>query len=264
MDPNWINDPDARSYCPNGNPFVSFAGRQWWINYHWSRETGPWADSTFNSVFDPYLLEPTTDSNLVLQIQPPNDKYPNSWRTSEAVLMDNLGYGQYLVTAKCDAPGGFSGLDPHVVFGIFTYQFTDTGDESPNIHREIDATEVLRRDTPGDAQFMLQPWDNRPPGLYFILPQNTPVITVVLSWNINASGQKYAYFGLWTGDYDWDGITKYKPFETLQAKGTDFEDLIPSHRWERFHLNLWLMHGVPPAGPQAVSITRFLFKPYSP
>jgi hypothetical protein len=33
-----MQNSDANSYCPNGNPVLEFAGRQWWINYHWSPE----------------------------------------------------------------------------------------------------------------------------------------------------------------------------------------------------------------------------------
>lgn len=272
---NIFNDK-AVTYCPpdaqypNGDPLISFAGHQWWTNFHWSETTGPYVwggddpnQPQFGTYFDPYLATASTDgSTATLQIQPPNAASGTSWRTSELCLMDNLGYGRYLVTASTDAPGGFPGLDPNTVFGVFTYQVTDTGDESPNIHREIDATEVLHRSQPGDAQFMLQPYNPDPvPGVFFTLPTDTPVVTVVLSWEV---APKYAYFGLWTGDYDWDGITKYKPFQTWEAQNTEFNNLIPSHRWERFHLNLWLMHGAQPAGPQAVSITRFLFQPYSP
>jgi hypothetical protein len=63
---NWENttNEDANSVCPNNNPFVTF-GQQydsstkkwspmnWWINYHWSVGSGTWANSWFNSNFDP-------------------------------------------------------------------------------------------------------------------------------------------------------------------------------------------------------------------
>jgi hypothetical protein len=279
MNHDNIYNPKALQFCPNNNPLISFAGHQWWTNFHWSDATGCYVwggdDPTqpqFGTYFDPYLAPASTDgSTATLQIQPPNTASGQSWRTSELCLMDNVGYGQYLITAKADEPADFAAFDPNVVFGIFTYQFTAAdSSEGPNIHRELDVLEVLRRfppgdNTPGDAQFMLQPWNSEPPGKYFIIPPNTPVITVVLSWNIDAaSGKKYAYFGLWLADYDWTGISNNQPFQMLQAAGTDFEDHIPSHQWERFHLNLWLMHGVPPAGSHQVRITRFLFKSYSP
>jgi hypothetical protein len=263
-DPHMQNvyKPEANKYCPNNNPLVSFAGHQWWINYHWDPVNGIYADEPFKTIFDPYLIN-TPDSSLLLQILPPTDQY-KTWRTSEAVLMDNLGYGHYLVTASTSATGGFSGLDSNAVFGVFTYQFTNTQDESPNIYREIDALEVLWRSQPGDAQFMLQPWDRRPPGKYFTIPANTPVITVVLNWHVESSGLKVASFGLWTGDYSFADINNIPPYQTLDATNSDFKDLIPSHRWERFHLNLWLMHGAAPKAPQQVSITRFQFQPYQP
>ncbi len=89
---------------------------------------------------------------------------------------------QSCVMAGTGVGTGFASLDPNVVFGVFTYQFTEApGSEGRNVHREIDALEVLRGDN-SNAQFMLQPWDNRPPGLYFNIPEKTSKITVTLDW----------------------------------------------------------------------------------
>ena len=96
--------------------------------------------------------------------------------------MDNLGYGRYLVRVGTFMETRFAGLDPNVVFGAFTYQYTPApSSHCPNVQGEIDALRSFWGN-PGDAQFMLQPWDNRPPGLYFNIPQGIDAITVTLDW----------------------------------------------------------------------------------
>ena len=52
-----MQNSDANSYCPNGNPVLEFAGREWWINYHWSPESGIYAGGDFDSIFDPKIIE---------------------------------------------------------------------------------------------------------------------------------------------------------------------------------------------------------------
>jgi predicted dehydrogenase len=49
------------------------------------------------TVFDPYLATLYNNEGVRLAIEPPNSKYPKSWRTSDIVLMDNLGYGTPLL-----------------------------------------------------------------------------------------------------------------------------------------------------------------------
>ena len=42
-----MQNTEANKYCPNGNPVLEFAGRQWWINYHWSLKDGIYTDDQF-------------------------------------------------------------------------------------------------------------------------------------------------------------------------------------------------------------------------
>jgi hypothetical protein len=261
---DWIFNPEAIRCCPNNNPLIDFSGYKWWTNFHWSKETGPyvWGGKDpkipeMGTVFDPYLVTKYKGTELKLAIEPPNDKY-KSWRTSEVCLMDNLGYGRYLVSAGTGED--FAGLDPNVVFGMFTYQFTAASlSEGPNAQREIDALEVLRGAN-SNAQFMLQPWDNRPPGLYFNIPPKTSVITVTLDWYLDSSRQKVAKFAIYEGKWTFDTLPR-EALAHLDATNSAFKDLIPSHGWERFHFNLWLMHGRAPQGSQEVVITRFEYLP---
>jgi hypothetical protein len=170
--------------------------------------------------------------------------------------MDNLGYGRYLVSAGTGMTGGFSGLDPNAVLGIFTYQYTPAPlNEGRNTHREIDALEVLRGAN-SNAQFMLQPYDSRPPGLFFNIPPSVTRITVTLDW-----GQKVAKFAVYQGQFRFDTLpTPDKALAHLDATNAVFKDLIPAYGWERLPFNLWLMHGRQPTGRQEVVIDGFEYR----
>ena len=115
----------ANFCCPANDPFVNFAGFKWWINYHWSIQSGLWADGPFKTFFDPTLV--TVDGNgLRLSIGKPKDRANctnlDAWRTAEVCTADPLGFGKYLFTASC-SEASLGLLDPHVTFGAFTYQY---------------------------------------------------------------------------------------------------------------------------------------------
>ncbi|MEP9359473.1 hypothetical protein [Sphingomonas sp. KR3-1] len=263
--PPNTNNPNATPYCPNGDPFITFAGRQWWINYHWTQAQGTYVWEPFKSIFDPTLVEHGPDG-IRLQIQPNQDP-SQAWRTSEVVLMDKLGYGKYLVTARADG-GSFSDLDPHAIFGAFLYQYSEAPPSNgPNIHREIDFLEVLRSGG-GNAQFTLQPYDSvvPPPVHFFQMPPGTEVITIINNWYVDPGFKIIADYSCYAGDWS---LENPPPEEKLIAKwypalDPSFAPLIPDHTdssCERLHLNLWLMHGEAPGGPQSVTVTRFEFQP---
>jgi hypothetical protein len=258
---------EANSYCPNNNPFITFAGRQWWINYHWSKESGTYVygdGGTFKSIFNPKIIEKDGDA-VRLWIRPgePNE----AWQTSEIVLTEKLGLGRYLITARADC-GSFSDLDPNAVFGAFTYQYSEAPpEEGPNIHRELDMLEVLRGGS-SNAQFTLQPWSFIPtPWEPFMIPPNTPVITAVLDWRTYEVVNRGADFTLYRGDYSLKNLPPVDQalrFWAPRKTSEKFEKLIPSFTpssCARFHLNLWLMKGNAPATEQSVTVTRFEFDP---
>jgi hypothetical protein len=262
--PQNTNNPQAVEYCPGDDPFITFAGRQWWINYHWTQNQGTYVWEPFKSVFDPKIIEHGPEG-IRLQILPGDD--PAAWRTSEVVLMDKLGYGKYLVTARADG-GSFSDLDPHAIFGVFLYQYSEAPPSNGrNKHREIDFLEVLRNSV-GQAQFTLQPFGDNPPHPveFFKIPPATPVITIVNHWYVDAGGKRVAEFACYSGDWS---LGNPPPEDKLIAKWYPAQDpncapLIPDHTdtsCERLHLNLWLMHGEAPDGPQSVTVTRFEFEP---
>jgi len=265
--PANTNNPEAVTYCPNDNPFITFAGRQWWINYHWTQNQGTYVWEPFQSIFDPTIIQNGADG-IQLQILPNADP-TKAWRTSELVLMDKLGYGKYLITARADG-GSFSDLDPNAVFGVFLYQYSDAPPSNgPNVHREIDFLEVLRN-AGGNAQFTLQPYDafDPHPVEFFKIPSGTSMITIINDWYVDQGGNRIAAYSLYSGDWSFENpppaanlIAQWAP-----ATNSTFATLIPDHTdtsCERLHLNLWLMHGAAPQGPQSVTVTRFEFQPAS-
>jgi hypothetical protein len=271
-----MQNPEANKYCPNRNPVLNFSGKDWWINYHWSQQTGIYADSNFDSIWNPKIIEQTSDG-VRLWIQPPDSSLGPKWQTSEIVCVDKVAYGRYLVTARAD-DGSFSNFDKNAVFGVFTYQYSEAPPPTPppnpptrfNKHREIDMMEVLRGAN-SNAQFTLQPWDLDPHPWYpFNLPDNTPVITIVTDWYIDPGYNRTITYAGFLGDYSletlpptpWEG----KAYALWYPNKDGFRDLIPAvtaTSCARLHINLWLMQGQAPSDGQAhsVTVTRFQFAP---
>ena len=255
-----MQNPEANKYCPNGNPVLEFAGRQWWINYHWSLKDGIYTDDQFDSIFDPKIIKPTSDG-VQLWIKEPGQY--DRWQTSELVSVEKIAYGRHLMTARADG-GSFSDLDPNAVFGFFTYQYSDAPpSQGRNVHREIDMLEVLRGGS-SNAQFTLQPFDPPPnPWHPFTLPKNTPVITSVTDWGMDKGNRLAAIYAVFLGDYSLDTLPS-PPWDqsayALWSPNQDgFHDLIPqvtATSCARIHINLWLMHGKAPAQEQSVTVTR--------
>ncbi|NYT77913.1 hypothetical protein H0A71_12975 [Alcaligenaceae bacterium] len=263
--PSNTNNPKATLYCPGGNPFITFAGRNWWINYHWTDGQGTYAYEPFKSIFDPKIIQQTA-RGIQLQILPNDGNDKSVWRTSELVLMDKLGYGKYLITAEADA-GSFSDLDANAIFGAFLYQYSEAPPTNgPNTHREIDFLEVLRSGV-GNAQFTLQPYDSNPhPVNFFKIPPGTKAITIVNHWYVDPGFTVVSYFACYAGDWSLANLPPKQNMiaEWMPSNIPGVKPLIPDHTntsCERLHLNLWLMHGAPPARPQSVTITRFEFAP---
>jgi hypothetical protein len=267
-----MQNPEANKYCPNGNPVLKFAGRDWWINYHWNKETGIYQDSNFNSIWNPKIIERTSDG-VRLWIKPPDPTLGKSWQTSEIVCVDKVPHGRYLVTARADG-GSFSNLDNtgNAVFGVFTYQYSDAPpppDLPPgakyNTHREIDMMEVWRGGT-SNAQFGLQPWDYSPPPFYYMnLPDNTPVITILTDWYIDQGYNPNVFNAVFLGDYSLETLPS-TPYKLWVPGHHGFLNLIPNltaTSCARFHINLWLKGGKAPSKPLSVTVTRFQYAPKS-
>jgi hypothetical protein len=168
--------------CATQNCLVSFKGYQWWTSYQF-----PFFNDGLRTPFAPDHAFIGDDGNLHLMANNDIDLGAGKvWSGAEAVLMfngdgseANLGYGDYLVTAKL-VDHFWSDLDPNMAFGVFTYENPGTGPNS-NPNREMDLAELSRwgrvpgqacriggvnNNFPnrilckGDAQFALQKIDN--------------------------------------------------------------------------------------------------------
>lgn len=264
---------DANKFCPGKNPFVSFAGYTWWTNFHWSLENGPYEGGQFKTIFDPCLVE-VFDNQLKLSIGPPrkanvlpcppHQEDYNVWRTSEVCTAKKLGYGRYLVTARC-SPGNWATFDRRAVFGVFTYQYYGEPTVEANCHRELDALEIIsdpNHDDGNNAQFTLQPYDRIPDGKAmhrFKIPE-TPQgwVTIVMDWYWE-NGANNVVFNLYYGDFDLNDL----PAKSNQNWWPNAEGLykyVPKPACQRFHMNFWLWDGKPPVPTDlSVIVKRFQF-----
>jgi hypothetical protein len=169
-------------HCATANCLVSFKGYRWWTSYQ-----VPFFNGGLRTPFAPEHAFMGADGHLHLMANNDIDLGAGKvWSGAEAVLMfnsdgseANLGYGDYLVTAKL-VGHVWADLDPNMAFGLFTYENPGTGPNS-NPNREMDLAELSRwgwnhtgecpirgstfnfhNDTlcKGDAQFALQKIDN--------------------------------------------------------------------------------------------------------
>jgi len=183
--------PIVAAHCPQlPNCLVNFKGYQWWTAYQYDPAHGFFYNGGLRSRFAPEhaFVDNTDEHNLHLVANNDIDLGAGKvWSGAEAVLMfnsdgskeANLGYGDYLVTARL-VDHFWSDLDPNMAFGVFTYENPGTGPNS-NPNREIDLAEISRwgwdhtgtcpitgknfnfpNDTlcKGNAQFALQKIDN--------------------------------------------------------------------------------------------------------
>jgi hypothetical protein len=304
---NWekTKSQEANADCPGGNPFVYIPSiingkkidTKWWTNYWWGmneykKGTYVWGGGQFDSCFDPKKFYEQTSDGLKLKafydnnrINPDDHKNYPSWVTSELVMggldgndYNHPGYGFSAVVVKTDDFGKF---DPHVVLGIFTYQFgqaanPDDGRSCANLHREIDLLETIstaEQGLKGNAQFALQPASNlpKPDGTSlhrFTIPEGTPVITAYMGWapiGITATQLK-----IFAGDRHLAELMSDPPppclAEWVVNPSDNLYKNVPKHKNERMHINLYVPKGNHGAADRnkahEVYVKRFEFAPW--
>jgi len=271
--------------CATADCLVLFKGYKWWTSYTYNnfeffKNNGLGTYFAPNHVF--------LDANQELVLKADNDINlgggDKPWSGAEAVLMfdqnnneANLGYGNYLVSAKMALPGSsLDALDPNVALGVFTYErygpFPYKSRGTPdNPWREIDLGEISRwgrrsgtscqiggRDgsfdnrilCKGDAQFALQ---LVPRGgdemvqrycISGVLPDcavtTNPAITLVMRW---PGASQQVTFEEYTGTYTFAQLESQHPapnktWETPN-RSPDLNRFIPETACQRFHINLW-------------------------
>ena len=283
---NWDNtqNTDANKACPNGDPFIEFGQRhedpsrkyRWWINYQWTQKSGTyaWGDGNMKSNFDPKQFWEIVGGSVTLKAF---GSAQDKCITSEIVLEDILGWGRYLVTARAEN-GTFADLDPNSIFGLFTYQWgianpNDPGKDNP--HREMDLLETISstaQGRPGQAQFALQTAADNDGSIHRFRyefdgnPINPEYITAVMDWWDLGRGDRSVHFSVYNGDYSFEKLppVPFKQWKVGQGENPALMNKVPVHTpssKEHFHINFYLWQGKPPGRPQAVTLTRFEYRP---
>lgn len=232
-DLQWVDFPGGRT--------LDFAGRSW-------RVKGPGFYGPGPNVFCDATQCVWVDAQGHLHLTLANRG--GTWRSTEVVLAESLGYGDYVVTTE----GRLDLIDPHAVLGIFLWQYGPCWDYSYlwwNPYNEIDI-EYSRWGNPanGIAQFVAQPYD---------FPGN-----LVRFDETFAAGQVVSHAMRWLDDRVeyrvWRGAADEESAATTIHAWTYTGPHIPRPEQPRLHLNLWKL-AENPASAQEVVFRDFTFRP---
>jgi len=172
------------------------------------------------------------------------------WRSTEVVIDDALGYGDYIVTTR----GRLDLLDPAVVLGLFLWQYGPCWDPGYlwwNAFNEVDI-EYSRWGDPGAdiAQFVAQPYDY--PGnleRFDVAFADQEVVSHAMRWLPDR-----VEYRVWRG-----GPAEESAATTVHA-WTYTGPHLPRPEQPRLHLNLWRHDGAP-ASDQEVVFEDVVFVP---
>ena len=232
-DMQWTDFPGGRS--------VEFADWTWHVKGPGWYGPGP---SNFSHLPESVWVD--EDDRLHLSI-----KYLNgSWRSTEVVLEDALGYGDYIFTTQ----GELDQLDIHAVLGLFIWQYGPCWDNGYlwwNPYNEIDV-EFSRWGNPGNsiAQFVVQPYD---------WPGNIDRFEAAFGPD-ELSSHAFNWLADRVEFRSWRGGPEDGSPETLLHEWVYTGPHIPRPEQPRVHMNLWQFDG-PPVTEQEVIIHDFTFIP---
>lgn len=281
--------------CGTPNYLVRFKGYEWWTSYQYygGGSYFPGGEYFYNgglrTAFAPRNVFVDREG-LHLQIANQDLGAGEVPAGAEAVSMfksngaeANLGYGDYLVTARIVTASSWADLDPNAVFGAFTYERLNRGitGSAANPHREIDQ-EITRwgwdgtgtcpytgEAVPmcnGNAQFTLQPADALRRNIHrYTIDEGVRTITLVMRWH---GAKQPVSFSQYNGKFTFADLPATASHEWTSSPIQD--EFIPATRCERFHVNFW--NGNDAAGvepnpppsilPQEVVMTNFVFRPF--
>ena len=277
--------------CDTPECLINFKGYRWWTSYHFNSRSG-FYNGGLRTVFAPKNVSLDGQGNLHLKMALRDFGGPKGAEPAgaEAVLMfkgtsgtaeANLGYGDYLVTARIDSANSWATLHPNAAFGVFTYErFGDGGTGTPkNPNRELDLAEISRwgwdhngqchLDEPrlciGNAQFTLQKFDLDFDGNLrrYTVKDGQKTVTLVMRWR--GANQRVCF-----AQYDGSFTLANLPAQPANVWNTPASQnqYVPATNCERFHLNFWFgnysAHKEPnpaPPLPQELTVTNFQFKP---
>jgi hypothetical protein len=232
-DVQWIDFPGGRT--------LNFAGRQWRVKGPGYYGPGP---NLFCDDGDCVWVDVEGQLNLTLQTR------FGSWYSTEVVLEEALGYGDYVFTTK----GRLDLIDVQAVLGIFIWQYGPCWNPGYlwwNPYNEIDI-EYSRWGNPSAeiGQFVAQPYD---------YPGNLERFDYTF-----AEEEIVSHAFRWLPDRVegrvWRGGPDDESPSTLIHAVTYTGPHIPRPEQPRVHLNLWKLSGTP-AVDQQVVFTDFNFTP---
>lgn len=229
----WNDFPSGRT--------VDFSGRTWRVKGTGYYGPGP---SMFDSSVNAVWVD--GDGRMHVTIR----KVSNTWYSSEVVLQDALGYGDYIFTTV----GRLDLLDPKAVLGLFLWQYGRCYDSAFlwwNPYNEIDI-EFSRWGNPSNdiGQFVAQPYDW--PG------------------NIHRFGATFGVGEITSHAIRW--LPDRVEYRSWRGGPADEATSVQIHAWTytgphiprpeqpRVHVNLWQFTG-PPATNQEVVLDAFTFVP---
>jgi hypothetical protein len=224
-----------------GGRTLGFSGRTWRVKGPGFYGPGP---SLFCDTAGCAWVDASSRLHLTVQ------KIGASWYSTEVVLEEALGYGDYVFTTT----GDLDALHPNVVFGLFLWQYGACYDPANgwwNPYNEIDI-EFSRWGNPGNdvGQYVAQPFDR---------PGNLHRFAVTF-----AAGERTSHAMRWLPDRveyrSWRGGSMDESPASLIHAWTYAGPHVPRPEQPRVHVNLWQFSG-PPATNQEVILEEFRFAP---
>ncbi len=232
-DVQWTDFPGGRS--------LEFSNRQWRVKGPGYYGPGP------NNFSDSEQSVWVDDQNrLHMTIR----QIGGTWNSTEVVLADTLGYGDYIFTTQ----GALDQLDPRTVLGLFLWQYNSSvgaGDSYWNPYNEFDI-EYSRWGNPGNiiGQFVAQPYD-----------WQGNIFRYDASFGANEiSSHAFRWLPDRVECRAWRGGPAAESPSTSIISWTYTGPHIPRPEQPRVHINLWYA-GSPPSATQEVILTRFSYVP---
>ncbi len=226
-----------------GGRTLSFGGRTWRVKGPGYYGPGP---NLFSDGVDDVWVDP--DGRLHLTVS----KDGGSWYSTEVVLEEALGYGDYVFTTR----GRLDTLDPAAVFGLFLWQYGPCWDDAYtwwNAYDEIDVEFGRWGDLGREiAQFVAQPWD---------YPGNIDRFDAAFATN-EVTSHAFRWLPDRVEFRSWRGGPGDESAASLIHAWTYEGPHVPRPEQPRVHLNLWRSSGVP-AADQEVVLDGFTFRPES-
>jgi len=240
--PPTIEDVQWNDF-PSGNT-VNFAGWSW-------RVKGPGLYGPGSNLFCPDSDCVWVDGGGSLHMT--LAKEFGQWYSTEVVLEEALGYGDYVLTTV----GRLDLIDPQAVLGIFLWEYGLCWDPAYmwwNPYNEIDIEYSRWGNIASEiGQFVAQPWDypnNR--NRFDYVFGTSEVVSHAMRWLPDR-----VEYRVWSG-----GPDDESPQNTIYS-WTYTGPHIPRPEAPRMHLNLWKLDGTP-ASDQEVIFTDFRFRAEGP